>query len=182
MATTEIITVQRRRKYHWPEAQLNFWLLIIWVASGLELGVFATFMTIQTQLGLGTPWCVCYPLTEFHPVLIIDTINRLFPYMVTVAGLAIIFLVIFMILIMQRQLLPGIVIVFSGILFVLWLAGLIETAIQFLGPSNVNGNCNLYILGQPFTGVSLDTFAYLEQKSICMSPGKNNRPFPKYRD
>ncbi|MCJ1410045.1 hypothetical protein MMC19_004130 [Ptychographa xylographoides] len=149
MATTEIITVQRRRKYHWPEAQLNFWLLIIWVASGLELGVFATFMTIQTQLGLGTPW--------------------LFPYMVTVAGLAIIFLVIFMILIMQRQLLPGIVIVFSGILFVLWLAGLIETAIQFLGPSNVNGNCNLYILGQPFTGVSLDTFAYLEQKSICQS-------------
>ena len=88
--------------------------------------------------------------------------------MVTVSALAIIFLIIFMILIMQRQLLPGIVIVFSFILFVLWLAGLIETAIEFLGPNGgVNGNCNLYVLGQSFSGVSIDTLAYLEQKSIC---------------
>ena len=94
--------------------------------------------------------------------------RRLFPYMVTVSALAIIFLIIFMILIMQRQLLPGIVMVFSFILFVLWLAGLIETAIEFLGPNGgVNGNCNLYVLGQSYSGVSIDTLAYLEQKSIC---------------
>ncbi|MCJ1402880.1 hypothetical protein MMC11_006101 [Xylographa trunciseda] len=150
MATTEIVTVQRRRKYHWPEAQLNFWLLIIWVAAGLNLGVFANFMMIQQQMSLGIPW--------------------LFPYMITVSALAIIFLIVFMVLIMQRQLLPGIVIVFSFILFVLWLAGLIETAIEFLGPGGgVNGNCNLYVLGQSFSGVSIDTLAYLEQKSICQS-------------
>ena len=60
MATTEIVTVQRRRKYYWPQAQLNFWLLITFVAAGTNLGVFANFMTIQTQMNLGTPWLV-YP-------------------------------------------------------------------------------------------------------------------------
>ena len=59
MATTEIVTVQRRRKYYWPQAQLNFWLLITLVAAGTNLGVFANFMTIQTQMNLGTPWFVC---------------------------------------------------------------------------------------------------------------------------
>lgn len=58
MPTTEIVTVQRRRKYHWPEAQLNFWLLITTVAAGTCLGVFANFMTIQGQMGLGIPWSV----------------------------------------------------------------------------------------------------------------------------
>lgn len=88
--------------------------------------------------------------------------------MVTVAALAIVFLMIFMVLIAQRQLLPGIVIVFSFILFVLWLAGLIETSIQFLGSGGgVNGNCNTYVLGESFSGISINTLAWLETKSLC---------------
>lgn len=54
----------------------------------------------------------------------------------------------------------------------LWLAGLIETAIQLFGPSgSVNGNCNLYVLGMPVTGTSNleGALAYMEQKSICQS-------------
>ena len=71
-------------------------------------------------------------------------------------------------LISQRQLLPGIVVVGTFIFFVLTLAGLIETSIQMFGTSGgVNGNCNLYVLSMPFTGVSIDTLAYLEQKNIC---------------
>lgn len=56
MATTEIITVQRRRKYHWPEAQLNFWLVIMIVASSVILGIFAYLTSIQNSLRLGQPW------------------------------------------------------------------------------------------------------------------------------
>ena len=66
------------------------------------------------------------------------------------------------------MLLPGIVIIGSFILFVLWLAGLVETAIMDFGQGgNVNGNCGTYITGMPFTGVSLDTLAWLEQQNIC---------------
>ena len=95
--------------------------------------------------------------------------SRIFPYEVTVSALSILFLILMMVLINQRQLLPGIVIVGSFILFVLWLAGLIETAIQLFGPTgSVNGNCNLYVQSVPFQGVSVGTLAYLEQMNICM--------------
>lgn len=76
-----------------------------------------------------------------------------------------------MVLIAQRMLLPGIVIVGCFIFVVLNLTALIETSIQLFGPNGgVNGNCNLYVLSMPFTGVSIDTLAYLEQKNICKSP------------
>jgi hypothetical protein len=45
-----------RRKYRWPAGQLNFWLLIMLVASSTVLGIFANFCSIQGQLDLGTPW------------------------------------------------------------------------------------------------------------------------------
>lgn len=55
--------------------------------------------------------------------------------------------------------------ILSFVLFVLWLTGLIETAIQLYGSSaNVNGNCNSL---QRFTGVSIETLAYLTQSTIC---------------
>ena len=58
MATTEIVTVQRRRKYHWPEAQLNFWIFIMLVSSAVILGIFAYLTAIQNTLRLGVPWYV----------------------------------------------------------------------------------------------------------------------------
>lgn len=68
------------------------------------------------------------------------------------------------------MLLPGIVIVGCFIFFVLTLTGLIQTSIILFGPNGgVNGNCNLYVISMPFTGVSVDTLAYLEQKNICRS-------------
>ena len=93
---------------------------------------------------------------------------RLFPYQVASSSLAILFLILILILISQRMLLPGIIVLGSFILFVLWLTGLIETSIQLFGPSgSVNGNCQLYVTGQPFTGVSINTLAWLEQNNIC---------------
>lgn len=86
------------------------------------------------------------------------------------SALAILFFILILVLINQRQLLPGIVIIGSFILFVLWLTALIETSIQLFGPSgSVNGNCQLYVQAQPFTGASLNTLAWLEQTNICES-------------
>jgi hypothetical protein len=43
-------------------------------------------------------------------------------------------------------------------------------SIQLFGPDGgVNNNCNTYVFSMPFTGVSVDTLAYLEQKNICMN-------------
>jgi hypothetical protein len=52
------VRVIRTKRYRWPAAQLNFWLLIMIVGSSLMLGVFSSFITVQNQLGVGTPWFV----------------------------------------------------------------------------------------------------------------------------
>ncbi|KAL8832970.1 MAG: hypothetical protein Q9170_004606 [Blastenia crenularia] len=146
MATTEIITVQRRRKYHWPEAQLNFWLVIMIIASAVILGIFAYLVSIQNTLKLGIPWIL--------------------PYMITVSALAIIFIIIMLGLISQRQLLPGVVVLGSFILFVLWLTGLIETSIQLYGPS---GAVNSYCGSRPNIRVidSQQTAVWLANNGLC---------------
>lgn len=73
-------------------------------------------------------------------------------------------------LISQRSLLPGIVILGSFVLFVLWLVGLIVTSIEFWGPTgNVNTECNIYVNGKTVTGPNINTLAWLEQRSICES-------------
>ncbi|MCJ1358673.1 MAG: hypothetical protein MMC33_008673 [Icmadophila ericetorum] len=150
MARSVVLVQDIRKRYQWPESQLNFWLFFFFASCATVLGIFAYFITVQNQLQLGTPW--------------------IFPYEVTITSLSILFLILMWVLINQRQLLPGIVIVGSFILFVLWLAGLIETAIELFGPTGgVSGNCNLYVNSVPFKGVSVGTLAYLEQMNICQS-------------
>lgn len=94
--------------------------------------------------------------------------RRLFPYEVTISALCLGFLILILFLIAQRTLLPGIVIIGSFILFVLWLTGVIQTAIQLFGPSGgTNSLCNTYVSGQVYNGVSIGTLAWLEQRNIC---------------
>lgn len=50
------VRVVRTRRYRWPAVQLNFWLLIMLVASCTILGIFASFITVQNQLEVGIPW------------------------------------------------------------------------------------------------------------------------------
>jgi hypothetical protein len=54
--TVEVIAVERPRKYHWPEAQLNVWLIVMLASSCTTLGIFSYFMAVQQQLNLGVPW------------------------------------------------------------------------------------------------------------------------------
>ncbi|KAI4206410.1 MAG: hypothetical protein LQ346_001119 [Caloplaca aetnensis] len=146
MATTEIVTVQRRRKYQWPEAQLNFWLVIMIISASVILGIFSFLTSVQNSLRLGSPWIL--------------------PYMITTSALMIIFIIIILGLIAQQQLLPGVVVLGSFILFVLWLAGLIETSIQLYGPS---GAVNSYCGSRPNTQVidSQQTAVWLANSSLC---------------
>jgi len=145
---TEVVLQRIRTKYHWPPLQLNFWLLIMLLGSCTILGINASFLTIQEQLQVGIPWY--------------------FPYWIAVASLSVLFILVMLWLISQRQLLPGIVIMGSFILFVLWIVGLIVVSIQLWGPEgSVQSNCNLYVSGDESKGVSLETLAWLEQRSIC---------------
>ncbi|KAG9241433.1 hypothetical protein BJ878DRAFT_482951 [Calycina marina] len=144
----EIMIRRAKTRYHWPEVQLNFWLLIMIVGTATILGIFANFMAVQTQLQVGTPWY--------------------FPYWVTVAAITLVFILTMLWLINQRQLLPGIVMMGSFICFVLWMVGLVVISLQLWGPSgSVNGDCNIYVISEQSKGASIETLAWLEQRSIC---------------
>lgn len=99
-----------------------------------------------------------------------NTIYRLFPYMVVSGSLGVFFIFLVLFLAAQRFLLPGIIIIGSFILFVLWLTGLIETSLQLYGVvGNVNDNCQNYVVENPSTGNNINTLAWLTQSTICMS-------------
>jgi len=147
---TEVVVHRVRTKYHWPALQLNFWLLIMLVGASTILGIYASFITVQQQLQVGIPWY--------------------FPYWITVASLTLLFIFMKLWLISQRQLLPGIVMMGSFILFILWIVGLIVISIELWGPSgSVNSSCQLYVSAVESKGQSVDTLAWLEQHSICQS-------------
>jgi hypothetical protein len=59
----------------------------------------------------------------------------------------------------------------GGFMFlVLWLVGLIVVAVQLWGPAgSIAGNCNIAVFSQAPTGQSLETLAWLAQRSICQS-------------
>jgi hypothetical protein len=117
MARTEMSASRERvtviRRYPWPENMMNWWTIIMLATGGLLTGVFGTFMTIQSRMGLGTPW--------------------LFPYSVTVGSLTIFFIIVMIVLLAQNKLQPAWVMLACFILIALFLAGLIETAIQLFG-------------------------------------------------
>ena len=59
--------------------------------------------------------------------------NRLFPYAVTVGSLTLFFVILMIVLLAQKKLQPAWVMLGTFILIALFLAGLIETAIQLFG-------------------------------------------------
>ncbi|KAJ5683818.1 uncharacterized protein N7477_000163 [Penicillium maclennaniae] len=137
-----------RPRYHWPEFQLNVWLIVVLAGSATCLGIFSWFMVVQTQMELGTPW--------------------LFPYMVTVSTLGVVFIFLVIGLIARHFLLPGILILGSFILFVLWVTGLIETSLQLYGVTgNVNDNCQIYVVENQSRGNNVDTMAWIMQSTLC---------------
>jgi hypothetical protein len=92
---------------------------------------------------------------------------RIFPYGVTVGALTLLFIIVELVLIAQRRLLPGVVLLFSFILLVLFLAGAIGTGIQLFGGRNVNNQCNAFVNNQKQAGPTGNTLAWLQQQNIC---------------
>ena len=91
------------------------------------------------------------------------------PYGITVGALTIVFVIAMLLLIYQRRLLPGLVMIGCFILTVLYLAGLIETAIQLFGPQgDINDKCQRILANAP-VGPTLQTLAWLQQNGTCQS-------------
>ncbi|GKZ39901.1 hypothetical protein AbraIFM66950_001558 [Aspergillus brasiliensis] len=172
---------RRPRRYHWPELQLNIWIIVVLSSSAICLGIFSWFMTVQNDLGLEVPWYV-YPLpliltpSQHHKLTSPLTLlrrrrmgwnNRIFPYMITAGALGIFFVIFILVLAAQRFLLPGIIIVGGFILFVLWLTGLVETSLQLYGvAANVNDNCRNYVDNLKPVGDGWRTLAWIEEETI----------------
>ena len=59
MAERETVIIRSmRRRYNWPEGPLNLWLIVMFAAGAVELGIFIYFMVVQSRLQLGIPWYV----------------------------------------------------------------------------------------------------------------------------
>jgi multisubunit Na+/H+ antiporter MnhB subunit len=93
--------------------------------------------------------------------------TRIMPYGVTVGTLAIIFIIIEIVFIAQRKLLPSTMMLLSFILLVLFIAGIIGTAIQLFAGPNINNQCNTYVFNDNASGPNTDTLAFLQQRNIC---------------
>jgi hypothetical protein len=90
------------------------------------------------------------------------------PFGISVGVLTVLFVLSLLGLIWQRRLLPGVVMLGSFILLVLYITGVVETAIQLFGPQgNINGNCQMYVFNNPQNRLDLNTLAWLQQRSIC---------------
>lgn len=88
--------------------------------------------------------------------------------MVATSSLGLFFIFLILVLAAHRFLLPGIIIIGSFILFVLWLTGLIETSLLLYGVSgNVNDNCQIYVTDNESRGNNIDTMAWLMQNALC---------------
>jgi hypothetical protein len=90
--------------------------------------------------------------------------------MVVCSALGVCFIFLIMVLASRHFLLPGIIIIGSFILLVLWLTGLIETSLQLYGVvANVNDNCRIYVEDNKAWGNNINTLAWLTQSTICES-------------
>jgi hypothetical protein len=57
----------------------------------------------------------------------------------------------------------------SFILLVLFIAGIIGTAIQLFAGPNINNQCNTYVFNSGYEGANTNTLAWLQQKNICQN-------------
>jgi len=141
--------VRRRTEFVWPLPQVAFWTILILVTAGTILGVFASFIQVQNRLGLGIPWIM--------------------PYGLAVGVITVVFVIIMLLLLNNDNLQPGIVILISFMMFVLYMTGLVDTGLQVFGQGEISSNCNKYVNNNPTSGLSTDTLAWLEQNNICSS-------------
>lgn len=164
----ERIIGHHTRTYNWPPLQLNFWIFVMLLASTSIVGVFSIFIQQQEQLGLLIPWYVGIASLCATVVCTNAAGNRYFPYYITVGCLVILYVVGIIWLIANRRLLPAIVMIGSFMMLVMWMVGLVAASVELWGPTGtVQSNCNLQVFSQNTMGSTVQTLAWLQQKSIC---------------
>jgi hypothetical protein len=78
-------------------------------------------------------------------------------------------------LLSQHRLLPAIVMIGAFLVFVLWFVGLIVVSIELWGPKgSVNSKCNLRVFNRHPKGDTLETLAWLQERSICGCPAQSS--------
>lgn len=107
------------------------------------------------------------PLRTDRTGVWLTVVHRIMPYGVAVGVVSLVFIAIMMILISQRRLLPGIMMLFSFILLVLFITGIVGTALQLFAGPNVNNLCNQFVGNMKQYGPSVSTLAWLQQQNIC---------------
>ncbi|KAK8141339.1 hypothetical protein G3M48_000240 [Beauveria asiatica] len=137
------------RAYDWPRWSIRIWLFVMLLAASSILGVFATFLQMQSELGLPVPWYL--------------------PYYVTVAAVALTFLLVVMWLLWYRRLLPGVVLIGALALFVLWMVGLVASSIALWGAGGVQSVCNVQVFSQSPHTPDVTTLAWMQQRNICQT-------------
>ncbi|KAL5601478.1 uncharacterized protein BROUX77_005727 [Berkeleyomyces rouxiae] len=141
--------VSHHHQYRWPGLLFNIWVLLMLLTSSACLGVLANFVVIQKRLERGIPWY--------------------FPFFITVAALTLIFIFVLIWLTWKRRLLPAIVMIGAFVLFILWIIGLVRISMALWGPGKVNSQCSIHVFSQSPKGESIDTLAWMMQRSICQS-------------
>jgi len=134
-----------RHKFSWPEIPLLFWIIFMIITGIFLISRFADLASQQSRLGLGTPWII--------------------PFSITVGALTEAFVWAMLFLSFQRRLVPNLVMLWTFILFVLYLTGFIETAIQLFGP--VIRACKSQVDRNDQSGASVDTLVWLQQSNTC---------------
>lgn len=78
---------------------------------------------------------------------------------------------------LNRNLIPGVIIMLSILFFALYITSTIETGLILFGPgNNVDKQCRNAINGNPIYGQTVATLAWLELNMICepSQPGKHS--------
>jgi hypothetical protein len=89
------------------------------------------------------------------------------PYGLAVGVITVVFVLIMLVLINNDNMQPGLVVLVSFMMFVLYMTGLVDTGLQLFGQGEISNNCNKYVSNNPTSGLSTDTLAWLEQNNIC---------------
>jgi hypothetical protein len=133
------------------------------ITGSVLIGIFAQFLTTQNQMGLGVPWYFRLSVLEY----LLMGAYRLFPYGVTVGSLTVLAVILLLIFLNKGNLTPGMLMIVSFVLLVLYITGIVGTGIQLWGEGHVASTCNTYVNDNQQTGATLYTLAWMQQNNIC---------------
>lgn len=147
----ERVVIGRRKRYRWDEVVLFVLLFIFLVCAAATLGMISYITYYQNRQFVMIPW-------YFYFIIITCVLTIIFVFTVWV-------------LYAIQCLLPILVMLFSFILFVLWITGLVKQSIELWGPQgSINDYCVRFVYNDAIwapPGQNRDTWARIQQEGVC---------------